>query len=156
MNRSNFLLKFLWGKEYINGIWTYSYELNGERRFGVWRIAQDVYGVSITGYGLDKHKKIRSTSKSITPLFNNQGLYEMTFLRTVVTAPDRQHIAKTTFYLDNFKRGKLHSAPKVMRAQSIIFGGPEGGTSHVDVLARKQDGAETEEEAVARIDVRKA
>jgi hypothetical protein len=150
-NHNTRVLKLLWGSEYIHGIWTYSYEFNGERRYGIWRIIQTVNHVSITGYGVDDNHKMRSTFKSITPLVNNQGMYEIVFLRTVVTDPDRQHIAKTTLYLDTLSKGRLHAAPKVIRSQTIILGGPESGISHVDVVVRKQEGAASEDDIVASL-----
>jgi hypothetical protein len=155
-NRNAFALRLLWGKEYVHGLWTYSYDFKGEKRFGIWRIVQTIYGVSITGYGLDAQKKIRSTFKSITPLINNQGLYEIVFLRTITSQPDRQHIAKATLYLDTFKKGRLHAAPTVIRSQSLIFGGLESGMTHIDVIARKHDNAVSEDQIVAEVDTSKA
>jgi hypothetical protein len=153
-NRSNTMLRLLWGKEYINGIWTYAYEIGGQRRYGIWRIYQTIEGVSITGYGLDAELKIRSTFRSISPLFSNQGLHEIIFLRGIVSDPDRQHVAKTTIFLDNFRRGRFTSAPRALRAQTVILGGPETGTSHIDVCATKQEGVASEHQALAALAAR--
>lgn len=152
-NRSNLILRMTWGKEYLNGIWTYKYDIDGKEYMGIWRISQSLYDVSITGYGLDEDLKIRSTFRSITPLFRNQGLYEIVFLRSIVSEPDRQHIAKTSLFFDNFKRGRLMSAPNTIRAQTLILGGPESGTSHVDIRVIKHGRATSEQEVLASLRV---
>lgn len=110
---------------------------------------QNIEGVSITGYGLDHDLKIRSTFRSISPLFKNQGVYEILSLRSIVSEPDRQHVTKTTLFFDNFKKGAFNSAPTTIRAQTLILGGAESGMSHVDVCVTKQKGAVSETEILS-------
>jgi hypothetical protein len=67
------LLKFYWGNTYIKGLWSYYYILNNKKYVGVWRIDQDIQGITVIGSGLYPDYSVRTIVKSVSPLIANQG-----------------------------------------------------------------------------------
>lgn len=64
---------------FLKGIWTYRYEVDGVPHMGLWRVSQDLSSISITGYGLDAKGRIDSHFRSISQLFEHQGVDEIMF-----------------------------------------------------------------------------
>ena len=60
----------------------------------IWRLAQDLSSISITGYCVDTMGHIDSHFRSIFPLFEHQGVDEIMFARTVSEGGE-EHFFKT-------------------------------------------------------------
>lgn len=121
---------------FLKGLWTYRYEVDGVPHMGIWRISQDLASISITGYGIDAQGRIDSHFRSVSPLFEHQGVDEIMFARTDTTTGD-DHFAKTTLYVDRLGRPNWRSGPTFMRAQSILYGHDENGVRHADIILRR-------------------
>lgn len=145
IRRSDLLLSLYHRNKFLKGVWTYSYEANGKRHFGIWRIAQDVSGLSITGYGVCNNGKMDSHFRSISQIFEHQGVDEIMFARTDVENGD-EHYSKSTLYIDPNSRRSFFSGPTAMRAQSVLYGYEEDGVRHAELsLHRAKKGlSETE------------
>lgn len=79
---SDTLLAIYQRMRFLKGLWTYHSEVNGETRMGIWRIAQELSSISITGCGVDTTGHIDSHFRSIFPLFKHQDVDEIMFART--------------------------------------------------------------------------
>jgi hypothetical protein len=121
---------------FLKGLWTYRYEVDGVPHMGIWRISQDLSSISITGYGIDATGRIDSHFRSISQLFEHQGVDEIMFARTDTASGD-EHFAKTTLYVDRLGRPSWRSGPIFMRAQSILYGHDEDGVRHADIILRR-------------------
>jgi hypothetical protein len=121
---------------FLKGIWTYRYEVDGVPHMGLWRISQDLASISITGYGIDGQDRIDSHFRSISQLFEHQGVDEIMFARTDTASGD-EHFAKTTLYIDKLGRRNWRSGPTFMRAQSVLYGHDEDGVRHADIILRR-------------------
>jgi hypothetical protein len=71
------LLKLFWGKKYIKGYWSYTYIINGDKKFGAWCIDQDIDTITIKGFGITKDGVRRSDVQSITSLISRGNDYEV-------------------------------------------------------------------------------
>ena len=120
----------------LKGLWTYRYEIDGEAHMGIWRVAQDLSSISITGYGIDAKGRIDSHFRSISQIFEHQGVDEIMFARTDTESGD-EHFAKTTLYIDGHSRPSWRSGPTFMRAQSVLYGHEEAGVRHADMLLKR-------------------
>ena len=140
IKRSDTLLAIYYRERFLKGLWTYRYEINGQAHLGIWRIGQDLSSISITGYGIDPSGKIDSHFRSISQLFEHQGVDEIMFSRTDNESGD-DHFAKTTLYIDRMSRPSWFSGPTFMRVQSVLYGFEEAGIRHADlILQRAEDG----------------
>jgi hypothetical protein len=128
---------------FLKGLWTYRYEVDGVPHMGIWRISQDLASISITGYGIDAQGRIDSHFRSISQLFEHQGVEEIMFARTD-TSSGAEHFAKTTLYVDTLGRSNWRSGPTFMRAQSILYGHDEGGIRHADITLHRATPGSTE------------
>jgi hypothetical protein len=128
---------------FLKGLWTYAYEVEGVPHMGVWRVSQDLSTISITGYGIDANGRIDSHFRSISQLFEHQGVDEIMFARTD-TATGDEHFAKTTLYVDRLGRPNWRSGPIFMRAQSVLYGHDEEGIRHADIILRRVDPGHSE------------
>lgn len=52
IEHSDLLLKLFWGKLYIKGFWSYTYIVDGKKKYGAWYIDQDLDSITIKGFGL--------------------------------------------------------------------------------------------------------
>jgi len=136
MRVSDTLLAIYHQGRFLKGIWTYQYEVDGVPHMGLWRISQDLSSISITGYGIDARGRIDSHFRSISQLFEHQGVDEIMFARTD-TASGEEHFAKTTLYIDRQGRPSWRSGPTFMRAQSVLYGHDEDGVRHADIILRR-------------------
>lgn len=128
---------------FLKGLWTYRYEVKGIPHQGIWRISQDLASISITGYGIDANGRIDSHFRSVSPLFEHQGVDEIMFARTDTVSGD-DHFAKTTLYVDKLGRPNWRSGPTFMRAQSILYGHEEGGVRHADIILLRAGRSQSE------------
>jgi hypothetical protein len=133
---SDTLLAIYHQGRFLKGLWTYRYEVEGVPHMGIWRIAQDLSSISITGYGIDATGRIDSHFRSISQLFEHQGVDEIMFARTDTASGD-EHFAKTTLYVDRLGRPNWRSGPTFIRAQSILYGHDEDGVRHADIILRR-------------------
>lgn len=144
---SDTLLAIYHRGRFLKGLWTYRYDINGEQHMGVWRIAQDLSSISITGYGIDATGHIDSHFRSISQLFEHQGVDEIMFSRTD-TESGEDHFAKTTLYVDRSSRPNWRSGPGFMRAQSVLYGHSEAGARYADIILRRVEPGKSEAEIV--------
>ena len=133
---SDTLLAIYHRGRFLKGLWTYRYEVDGVPHTGIWRIEQDLSSISITGYGIDARGRIDSHFRSISQLFEHQGVDEIMFARTDTRTGD-EHFAKTTLYVDRLGRRNWYSGPSFMRAQSVLYGHDEDGVRHADIILRR-------------------
>ena len=135
---------------FFKGPWTYRYEVEGVPHMGLWRISQDLASISITGYGIDAKGRIDSHFRSVSPLFEHQGVDEIMFARTDTTTGD-EHFAKTTLYVDRLGRPNWRSGPTFMRAQSVLYGHEEDGVRHADIILQRADRGQSEARIVEEL-----
>ena len=150
IKRSGFLLGIYHGGRFLKGLWTYSYVAGGERHVGVWRVAQDLSSISITGYGIDADGTTDSHFRSISQLFEHQGVDEIMFARTETETGD-EHFSKTTLYVDTLSRTSRTSGPTNMRAQSTLYGYEEGGVRHADIFLKRAAPGKSEAEVAQEL-----
>ena len=150
INRSDTLLALYHRNKFVKGLWTYSYEANGKRHFGIWRISQDVASLSITGYGIDEDGKMDSHFRSISQPFEHQGVDEIMFARTDIASGD-EHYSKSTLYIDPLSRRSWLSGPNDIRAQSVLYGYDEDGIRHAELVLRRADEGQSERETVEKL-----
>lgn len=139
IRNSDTLLALHYRGRFLKGIWTYHYDVEGEVHLGIWRISQDLSAISITGYGVDSTGKIDTHFRSISQIFEHQGVDEIMFTRTDTRTGD-EHFSKVTLYVDRLSRPNWRSGPTFMRAQSVLYGYEEAGVRHADIiLTRVED-----------------
>ena len=132
---------------FLKGLWTYRYEVGGEPHMGIWRIAQDLSSISITGYGVDAKGRIDSHFRSVSPLFEHQGVEEIMFARTD-TETGGEHFSKTTLYVDRLSGRNWRSGPAFMRAQSVLYGYEEAGIRNADIILRRVERGKSEAQII--------
>jgi len=147
---SDALLALYHRSRFLKGLWTYSYEVNGQQHYGIWRIAQDVASLSITGYGVDANGKMDSHFRSISQVFEHQGVDEIMFARTDIASGD-EHYSKSTLYIDPVSRRSWLSGPTNIRAQSVLYGYNEDGVRHAELVLRRADNGLSEAEIVEQL-----
>ncbi|NNJ66978.1 MAG: hypothetical protein HKP54_02965 [Boseongicola sp.] len=150
IHRSDALLALYHRNRFVRGLWTYSYEANGKRHFGIWRVAQDVASLSITGYGVGEDGKMDSHFRSISQPFEHQGVDEIMFARTDIASGD-EHYSKSTLYIDPLSRRSWLSGPTDIRAQSVLYGYDEDGIRHAELVLRRAENGLSEREIVERL-----
>lgn len=150
IRRTDFLLALYHRQKFLKGLWTYEYEANGQKHVGIWRIAQDVTSLSITGYGVDADGKMDSHFRSISQVFEHQGVDEIMFARTEVESGD-EHYSKSTLYIDPLSRTSWNSGPSHIRAQSVLYGYDENGVRHAELILKRAEKGLCETEVVERL-----
>lgn len=143
IKRSDTLLAIYHRERFLKGIWTYRYEIDGQAHLGIWRIGQDLTSISITGYGVDPSGRIDSHFRSISQMFEHQGIDEIMFSRTDNSSGD-DHFAKTTLYIDRMSRPNWFSGPTFMRVQSVLYGFEEAGVRHADLTLKRAEYGKSE------------
>ncbi len=143
IKRSDTLLAIYHRERFLKGIWTYRYEIDGQAHLGIWRIGQDLTSISITGYGVDPSGRIDSHFRSISQMFEHQGIDEIMFSRTDNSSGD-DHFAKTTLYIDRMSRPNWFSGPTFMRVQSVLYGFEEAGVRHADLTLKRAEHGKSE------------
>ncbi len=98
-----FLLKLYWGKLYLKGYWSYTYTVNGEKRYGAWCIDQDVDRITVKGFGITANRVRRSDVQSLTSLIPRGNDYKIVNMRRDINADgtmsDVFYYSKTTLHL---------------------------------------------------------
>ena len=150
IKRSDTLLAIYHRERFLKGLWTYRYEIDGQEHLGIWRIAQDLSSVSVTGYGINPSGRIDSHFRSISQMFERQGVDEMMFARTD-NETGNDHFSKTTLYIDRMSRPNWFSGPTFMRVQSILYGFEEAGFRHADLILRRADAGQSEAQLVEEL-----
>ena len=150
IHSSDALLALYHRNKFLKGLWTYSYEANGKRHFGIWRISQDVASLTITGYGVDEGGKMDSHFRSTSQPFEHQGVDEIMFARTDLAVGD-EHYSKSTLYIDPLSRRSWLSGPTEIRAQSVLYGYEEDGVRHAELDLQRAERGLTEREIVERL-----
>ncbi len=150
INGNEWLLKLFWGRDYLKGVWTYSYASPTGRRTGIWVIDQNVHNTTISGRGVD-NGKTRSEFVSIGPPIERLGRKEIIFERSEADAPQSKHFSRTVLIVEDSYHGWFWSFPVRMRASSVFFGLPSNPSGHVDVTLLKEIDAETEFDATKLI-----
>ncbi len=153
INSSDLFLKLYWNKLYLNGLWSYTYTLEGTEYKGVWRISQNLYGIKVTGYGLDGEGKARSDVRSVTDLIERSQSFEIINLRRDRVKYEQENYSKTTLNPDFNPKNHLFKIPYPirMRATTIIYGGELTGIIHEDVVFTKHEDAKCEEDVIELI-----
>lgn len=147
------LRKMYWGNLYLDGLWYYTYTLNGEKRYGYWKISQDLYSVKVIGCGFNKDGTPRSDVQSVTDLIKNDNSYEIVNKRRddiANTEYDTYFFSKTTLILNNppKKKWSLIKYSMEMHGATIIYGGKLSGVEHRDVMFVKKEDVATETELI--------
>lgn len=150
IHRSDALLALYHRHRFLKGLWTYSYEANGTVHQGIWRIAQDISSISITGYGVDRNGKMDSHFRSISQVFEHQGVDEIMFARTDIASGD-EHYSKSTLYIDPLSRRSWLTGPSDIRAQSVLYGYDEDGSRHAELVLRRAEKGLSEREIIRKL-----
>ncbi len=150
IKRSDTLLAIYHRDRFLKGLWTYEYEIGGETHLGIWRIAQDLSSISVTGYGINSAGRIDSHFRSISQLFEHQGVDEIMFSRTDNESGD-DHFSKTTLYIDRMSRPNWFSGPNSMRVQSVLYGFEEAGVRHADLTLKRAEDGKSEAQIVQEL-----
>lgn len=146
------LLRLYWGRLYLDGFWYYEYPFSGETRFGIWMIEQTLDGLHITGHGYTEGlESIRTRLRSVSPLVESNGFYEITHEKCATSNPNLLYYAKSSLVLDrNPSDSVLHNEPARFTAITIIYGGSQSGETHFDTF-RKLDAVYSEDQAIASV-----
>ena len=150
IKRSDTLLAFYHREKFLKGLWTYRYEVDGQEHLGIWRVAQDLTTISVTGYGVDTAGRIDSHFRSISQMFEHQGVDEIMFSRTDSNSGD-DHFAKSTLYIDGKSRPNWRSGPTFIRVQSVLYGFEESGLRHADLILRRVEDEKSEAQIVEEL-----
>ena len=93
IEHSDLLLKLFWGKLYIKGFWSYTYIVDGEKKYGAWCIDQDLDSITIKGFGLSRDGSRRSDVQSVTSLIRRGNDFEVINMRRDVSpAGEWEHV----------------------------------------------------------------
>ena len=144
-----FLLKLFWGKTYIKGYWSYTYIINGEKKYGAWCIDQDVDTITIKGFGITKEGVRRSDVQSLTSLIARGNDYEVVNMRRDIstdgTMTDTFFYSKTTLHLQQRNTFlNLFNYPLRMDGITYIYGGTLSGNTHTQLAFMKHRDAKDE------------
>lgn len=149
IDHSNWLLKLFWGRLYIKGFWSYTYVVDGERKFGAWCIDQDLDTITIKGFGLTKEGDRRSDVQSMTSLIKRGNDFEVINMRRDISSSgeweDIFYYSKTTLHLQQRSTFmNICAYPLQMDGNTIIYGGKLSGKKHTQLTFTKHLNAKTE------------
>ncbi len=146
---NNFLMRLYWGRQYINGFWSYEYTREGKKYFGIWRISQDLNMTHVIGSGLNEDFSVRTIVRSVSPLITDQGAFFVLNVRQELNK-DTGFItpvySKTTMILD--RPNSFFSEVKTMRATTEIYGGESNAHLHPNVIFKKHKAAKSDEDVI--------
>jgi hypothetical protein len=91
INHINIFLKLYWKNEYLKGFWFYSYDFQGQKRYGLWCVSQNIENIEIEGFGIsnDQH---RTEHQAITPLIKDNLDYYVIIKRRNLFIDDAQSL----------------------------------------------------------------
>lgn len=145
-----FFLRLYWGRLYINGLWSYSYTLDGQSDdtvyIGVWRFEQNLYETKVVGFGLTDRFIARSRVRSVTDMLYHSGAYEVVNIRSDSIDSSNEYYSETTMYFE-LNKNLLFKYPSRMRGKTIMYGGPLTGRVCNNVFIRHET-AKTEEDVI--------
>jgi hypothetical protein len=145
-------MKWYWGKKYLDGLWTYtSHDDEGNEYLGVWRIDQSIYGSTVIAFGLDKQFRRRTRVKSVSDIEGKRGVYEILNERMDWEHTKTSSYSKTTLIPDAPTSRFPFSYAIVMRGETEIFGGPRDGIVTQNVIFKKHEDVNTEEELIEKL-----
>lgn len=149
INHFEVLLKLYWGKTYIKGYWSYTYMVNGEKKYGAWCIDQDIDGIKIKGFGITKDGIRRSDVQSLTSLIERGNDYEVVNTRRDISdngaLSDSFYYSKTSLHMqqrDTFMN--FFNYPLRMDGTTYIYGGLFSGMVHTQLTFIKHENAKNE------------
>lgn len=148
VGHSGLLLRFYWGKLYLQGYWSYEYTRGNKIFFGIWRFEQDLDSTHVIGSGLNDRFVPRTIVRSVSPLIEDQGAYWVLNVRTELDTTSgliTPVYSKTTLILDS---ARWFSPVTTMRATTEIYGGTSSGHLHADVLFHKHVKAKSDEDVI--------
>ncbi len=126
--RSDLFLKFYWGSDFLNGVWFYTSENSEDRKnLGVWRIRQDFFGTSFSGFRLDERFRRRSDVHSITEFELREGKYEVVSKRVDQDIGPSEFLSRHSLVPDTPVRQGVFSYPIRMRGETELVGGAKSG-----------------------------
>lgn len=146
----DFLLKILWGDLYLKGYWSYTYMINGQKKYGAWCIDQKYNSLTVKGFGISTDDCTRrSDVQSISELIQRNNDYEILNMRRDVDTngafSDEFFYSKTSLHMhwrDTFLN--IMCYPKEMDGVTIIYGGLLSGNHHSNLKFLKHENAKTE------------
>lgn len=153
LNKSTTFQKIIWGRNYLQGFWTYtSIDDEGNRFLGVWRIDQDTDGASVIAFGLDNNTLFKRTRvRSIGHIYEFNRLLEVINERVDWEFSKIASYSKTTMSADMPERDGLFKYPFIMRGETWIYGGPRDGTVTKNVIFKKYVGVKSEAALIKKI-----
>ncbi len=147
VEHNDFLFKLYWGKLYLKGIWYYEYTLSSNasiKRYGVWRIEQDLKDIYITGYGYNSDLSlIRTRLSSVTGLIKKDNIYEIVHKKIEVQNPNSDFYAKSSISFE----GLSNKYPDKFNSITYIYGGMHSGETHMDSFTKLKE-IDTEDKAI--------
>lgn len=149
IEHSDFLLKLFLGKLYIKGFWSYTYIVDGEKKYGAWCIDQTLDSITIKGFGLTKEGIRRSDVQSMTSLIRRGNDYEVINMRRDISdtgeLTDIFYYSKTTLHLQHrITFLNLCAYPLRMDGNTIVYGGQLSGKTHNQLIFIKHKDAKNE------------
>jgi len=148
----DFFLKILWGNLYLKGYWSYTYIINGEKKYGAWCIDQKYNSLTVKGFGISANDYTRrSDVQSLSELIKRNNDYEILNMRRDVNSdgafPDEFFYSKTSLHM-HWRNTVLNIMcyPKEMDGVTIIYGGALSGNHHGSLKFIKHEDAKTEED----------
>lgn len=153
VNHFEFLLKLYWGNKYIKGYWTYTYIVNGVKKYGAWCIDQDIESVTIKGFGITPEGIKRSDVQSLTSLISRGNDYEIVNMRRDISQtgemPDMFYYSKTILHLEQRNTFlNLFNYPLKMDGTTYIYGGALSGNIHQQLKFTKYREAKSEQDII--------
>lgn len=124
------LMKLYWGRMYVDGLWSYTYTLDGaddgKIYFGVWRFDQTLYSTRVVGFGLSENFIPRSRVRSVSEIMGDGHVYEFVNIRTDSVDPGVEYYSRTAMYFE-LNKNRFFRYPTRMRGRTIVYGGPLSG-----------------------------
>lgn len=147
------LLRLYWGKEFVDGLWSYSYTVEGRDDhniyFGIWRFEQDLYETKVIGFGLSDDFSVRSRVRSISDIIRDGTECEFVNLRSDTIDPSGDYYSRTLMYFE-YARLLFMKYPVRMRGKTVIYGGPRNGLVASNYFVRHPN-AQTEQDVIEEL-----
>ncbi len=155
IDRFEFFMKIYWGRLYVNGLWSYTYTIDGSDEqdnniyFGVWRFEQSIYDTKVLGFGLSEDFIARSRVRSVTDMIHSGGMYEIVNIRSDSIDSSKEVYSLTTMFFE-LNPKSIFRYPTSMRGKTIIYGGPRNGYVCNNIFT-KHESAGTEGDVVEEL-----
>jgi hypothetical protein len=152
IEKIGFMKKLYWGALYFDGLWDYtSHSVDGEEFFGIWRIDQDILGVKVVAFGLDKDFHRRSTVKSVSDVLGENGVFKVVNERWDLSEGVREQLSRTVLVPDKSVRHGLFSYPDIIRGETTIYGGVADSFIAFDLRMKRRDDCKTEDILIGKL-----